>query len=97
MNAVIANTNIPVWVALVATVILPAGLGRAAPSRRPVHLVARALASQAARGRRVRRAHRMKPDILERLAASGSARATLALVTRLSDGRQLRFRNRRVP
>jgi xanthine dehydrogenase accessory factor len=30
----------------------------------------------------------MKPDILEQLEASGSARATLALVTRLSDGRQ---------
>jgi len=30
----------------------------------------------------------MKPDILERLTAPGSARATLALVTRLSDGRQ---------
>ena len=30
----------------------------------------------------------MKPDILERLTAAGSGRATMALVTRLSDGRQ---------
>jgi xanthine dehydrogenase accessory factor len=30
----------------------------------------------------------MKPDILERLTAAGSARAAMALVTRLSDGRQ---------